>query len=365
MSNYNWESIRRVLNDTWAAAIVSQADREYDSTPFVGDYLFPRVGWDSDMVERGVETMYDYPADYVPLNDSAPMINNRDTTVRESLMLAQKALKDQLPLDKIIWVMQADTLSAKQWATLKKDVGKILVKLNRALTLRNEIEVWNYLTLGVMYTYDGVAYNNLKPYLLDQTDLATGICFHTRENWVAAGGTVNTSATIQGDILEAIAAMNSGWYDSPTTIWMNSTTYAAVYGNTVLNTQVLDVYNPLYTKMFLGQDIDWLSKGIKTSSLQPHGLTIAINDATYRLRASGSAQTKFLPDYYVVYAPSKIGTRYVAPNRETGASDKWARSWTSNSEVSGLFFEVGEYSLPFADNVEWKSHYVQYVKHTS
>jgi len=365
MANYNWESLRKVLNDTWTAAIVSEADKEYDSTQFTGDYLFPRVGWDKDTVERGREDMYDYPAEYVPLNDSSPMMNNRDNIVRESLTLAQKSLKDQLPIDKIVWVLQADTISAKQWAMLKQDTGKILVKLNRSIILRNEIEVWNYLTYGTMWTMDGVQYYNLKPYGLDQTDLATGICFHTRENWIALGGTINASATIQGDVLEAITAMNSGWYDTATTMWMNSTTYACLYGNTVLNTQVLDMYNPLYTKGFLGYDIDWSSKGIQTSSLKPHGKTIAINDGKYRSRVSGSAQVKFIPDYYVVYAPSRVGTRYVAPNRYNGSSDKWSRSWTSNSEINGLFFEVGEYSLPFADNLEWKSHYVQYVKHTS
>lgn len=365
MANYNWESLRKVLNDTWAAAIISEADKEYDSTSFLSDYLFPRVGWDKDTVERGKENRYDYPADYTPLLDSSPMMNNRDTIKRESLNLANKSLKDQLPLDKIVWVLQADTISAKQWAMLKQDTGKILVRLNRSIQLRNEIECWNYLTYGRMYTYDGVAYNNLKPYNLDQTDIATGICFHTRENWFSAAGTVNASATILEDVLSAITAQNTGWYDRPRTIWMNSTTYAALYGNTVLKAQVVNVYNPLYLEGFLGKDIDWGAKGLQTSSLVPHGLKIVINDSMYRSRVSGSAQVKFIPDYYVIFAPDRVGTRYVAPNRYNGSSDKWARTWASNSEINGLFFEVGEYSLPFADNLDWKSHYVLYVKHTA
>lgn len=365
MSHYNYESLRRKLNDTWAATVVETSDKDYENTNFVGDYLFPRMGWDKDYVERGSVNEYVTPMGYINLTESTPMRNNHDTMVRESLTLAMKAEKDQLSIEKLRWVMMAETISATQWAELKVDGAKVLSKLNRALLLRNEIEVWNYLTYGRMWTMDGVAYDNLKPYGLDQTDIATNICFHTRENWISSGGAINATATITTDILSAITAMASGGFDMPTTMWMNSVTYNLIYGNTALNTQTLNLYNPIALKGFLGQDINWKSKGIKVSSLRPHGLDLVVFDSSYRAGSNSAVQVKFLPDYYVVLTGEKVGNRYVAPNRFNGAKDKWARTYASPNEVPGLFFEVGEYSLPFASNLDWKSHYVLYVKHTA
>jgi hypothetical protein len=370
MSTYNIEAMRKKLNDTWAATIIDIADKDFQNTQFVGDILFPRVGYDKDVYEIGNDNQYVAPMGYTNRLESIPMNDKTSTLNRKTLTLPTKAKKDQLPIDKLKWVLMAETISAKQWAELKMSGAKILTNLYRELQLRNEIEVWHYLTYGKVFTQDGVQYANFVPYGIDQTDYGTGICFHSRENWISAGGTINASATVIQDFLDAVAAMTSGDYDAPTTVWMNTTTYNCIYGNTALNTQTLNMYNPIQLKGFLGQDIDWAKKGIKISTLTPVGLNLVILDSTYRAASDTATKVKFIPDYYVVLTPSVVGNRFVAPNIFNQNSDRWAITYgsstiTNSNDVPGMFFEVGETSFPIPSNYDMKSHYVMYVKHTA
>lgn len=360
MATYLYDEMRKQLNDEWAATILDETYKEYEKAKLVGNSLFPTISHDKDTLERIRDAINIYPMSYRGLKESSSMRNVVENMYKESLTFALKAEKDQLDMSKLDWVKFCDSFTAKQWTMLKSAGAQYIARLVRSLELRNEMEVWQYLTTSRITTIDDIAYD-LPVYGLNVTDIATGICFHTREDWFTNGGAIAPAATIVTDIQTALLAMATSDFDMPTTMWMNSVTYGSLLGNTQLNTQVVNVYNPLNTRNFLGQDINyWDTKGIQLSCLHPFAnLTVALNNGKYR-NASG-VLTKFIPDYYVIFTPSKVGSRYVVPNPETWTPDRWARTIVKN-DPSGFFFEVGERSLPYPDNLEWKSHYVLYVK---
>jgi len=366
-----WESAREKFTNTWMGKVVDLAQQALWDTEFVNTKLFPRqTNWD-DTIDDTYNLKMLYPAPYKQQFGSAAVDNTPDRTTKTTLDAWTKAIIRQLDPRKFKWVGLANTAAVQQWRELHENAERVVSEMIQQIEITNEKECWDTLTSGVLTLTGG--YTFTLP-IHGITNLSPGISYHTRKSWFTNTGDVITTASVSADIEAALKYTRLNHFDKITTVWMNSTTWEAIYNNTRLSNTGGDLWwQPIQTTAIKGGLMDFQdrSKIVMLGSLPFYGLKVIINDSFYR--TAGGVQTMFLPDYYVVYTPNVVGTRYVLPNDTTWVPERYIKNWvTPPPAAPGLNFEAGETSACYPNNrgnldtttglCTWKSHYVQYVK---
>lgn len=375
MAQYNIESLRKALTGDWMGEVVSTTEQTLRDFQLVGQKVFPRVEWTSDTLENTWELENMYPMDYRSYYGSSKIDNTPTHLVTTSLRTPTKALAKALDPERLWFMAESGSMGSAQVKRILEDGKAIVKKLTTQKELRNEIEVWSTLTTGTITTLDSQTFQ-IPLYGVSDDG---GILCHDRTEWITSGGAVNATADIVGDIQTAVSYMATNNFDTPTTMWMNTTTLSAILGNTKLsNTGGDQWWKPLGTANIEGLFLDWKGrdKVRGVGAFFPFGIKVITNDSVYR-GLTGTA-TKFLPDNYVIFTSDVIGKRYVTPNPLNHTASSWVRMLTTPAEEipQTLKWEVGECSLCFPDNrgnlitsdagvtytSKWKSHYVMYVK---
>lgn len=374
MSVYNIESLRKEFTQATMSTIVTTSEKNLWDFQLVGQELFPRVGYTNDTIDNTWELTNLYPMEYRAWIGSSKVDNTPTHIVNTSLTTATKAMIRALDPERLYWLSLANTPSEQQVKNLLEDGQAIISKLTTQKEVTNEKEAWDLLTTGTLTTLESKTFQ--IPLYGVTTD--NGILCHYRTDWITSAGLVNASADIIGDFQTAVSYMANNNFDTPTTCWMNSATFAAIQGNTKLsNTGGDQWWKPLGTYNISGDLVNWKNrKKIKLigSMFTPMGLKVILNDSFYK--STAGVPTKFLPDNYVIFTGDTVGRRYMTPNPYDHNASTWVRNWKTNVDEipQTIKFEVGESSLCFPDNrgnlvasgasyvTQWKSHYVMYIK---
>lgn len=363
------ERIREVV-DIYEQTALQNANATLEKTMFPEDRIYD-VKVSSSALNRNIA-----PTPYTGVADVPPVTNMDETVIDETYTLPTK--KEQIVLDMQEFSSAVPkSMTGEMIAKIQSSRNRAIFNLEQNMDARNRVEVWKYLTLGMLSSTGGD--KELPFYGLDRSQYsAHKVVFNWQPTtkWFAAGGTVNAGADIMGDLAYAINYAYSNNYPNPHSIWMNSTTYAALLGNTKM---IASYGNPTFWKAadvahFLGLDMDRLPKGLRvTRWMVDSDVPVFVYDGqqTYQQAAHTTTDYKFLPDYYVLVMPQNPGVRKSGLTYLSGQPGRTIKPIITKPnhtyfENVSMYMEERSYPFPTTMGISadgyWRSHLILYVR---
>ena len=360
----------------WEARNIFQEQATKNAQENLEKLMFPEEKIYDTKVSMATLTKNIAPTPYATVEEIPKVNNLGQTIVDQSWSLPPKKEAQTIDMYEFSSAIPKSA-SGELLAQAMSKRNDVIFGMEQNLDARNRVEVWKYLTLGMLSSKGGD--KELPFYGVDRTNYAT---YKVVYNWIpgtpwfAAGGTVNAAADIMGDLSTAINYMYANNYSNPRSIWMNSTTYAALLGNTKMQA---DYGSPSYWENikvadFLGMATTRLPKGLRASSFRADtdvGIFIYDGYQTYQQENHTTTTYKFLPDYYVLVMPENPGVRKSGLTYMTNQPGRAMKSIITKPDHA--FFEnitmlpeERSYPFPTAGVVDelgtWRSHLILYVR---
>jgi hypothetical protein len=362
------ERIREVV-DIYEQTALQNANATLEKTMFPEDRIYD-VKVSSSALNRNIS-----PTPYTGVADVPPVTNMDEIVIDETYALPTK--KEQVVIDMQEFSSAVPkSITGDMIAKVQSSRNRAIFNLEQNMDARNRVEVWKYLTLGMLSSTGGD--KELPFYGLDRDQYASHrVVFNWQPatKWFASSGAVNANADIMGDLSHAINYAYNNNYPNPHSIWMNSTTYAALLANTKM---IASYGNPTFWKSadvanFLGLDLDRMPKGLRvTRWMVDSDVPIFVYDGqqTFQESAHTTTDYKFLPDYYVLVMPQAPGVRKSGLAQLTNEPGRAIKSFIDKPRQSyfenvSMYMEERSYPFPTTMGISadgyWRSHLILYV----
>ena len=300
------------------------------SSKYAGNILFPRVAKNSLSVTMENHYKSLMPVEYKNRYEGGKRLYSYESIEYIKASLAHKGGTKVLDSRCIDWLKLDGNMTTNDWARYFDNVDIQQSELINGHFLRNEIENFDMMVRGLLWTNDGQEL--LIPLTdIDRTQLdnpAVGISFHTNHAWFNNAGVMLPGADVLGDIETIKESIVNRTGKVPIYAHMNRVTWRAIWGNNDLNEHFPGFQNPAYFLHFKQQE---------DQIMNPLGINFNVYDEYYYLDDREAAfrgvnprtPQKFIPDYCVLFTPATLGFRAVGPNDWNGQSGVAVNPWLS------------------------------------
>ena len=330
------------------------------SNGFLGNILFPRESTNELVVRRREHHKTNITGNYRNRYEGSRRLITPEFIKDIVATLPHKGNTDVITKQSLNWLtVNKDNAGAQAWARYFGSAQDKLANVMKAIWTLNEFEACRAITLGTLRFANGHELD--FPYTdFDRTNQDTlGIAYHTNaHDWFKVDGTVNMEADIMSDFETIKTTVVDRRGRVPEVAIMNRHTFQAIWKNDILNEKVDNLNQPAYWLHFANKD-DMITN--------PLGIQFYVYDEYFYpdpemaeyLDVDAFSPQKYIPDHVVVFAPRRLGTRWVGPNDENNGTDSYVKTWGSIDERE-ITVEYGEVSMPMPDDFE--SLHVAYVK---